>query len=42
MLRNWVPNKTLSNVFDDTMLHLEHNSPNLSFIVCSRDQLKSK
>ena len=31
-------NKTLGNVFDETMIHLEYNSPTLSFIVCSRDQ----
>ena len=30
--------KSLSNVFDDTMIHLGYNSPTLSFIVCSHDQ----
>ena len=29
--------KTLSNVFDDKMIHLEYNSLTVSLIVCSRD-----
>ena len=33
-----IPNKTLSNVFDNTMIHFEYDSPTLSLIVCSRDQ----
>ena len=38
LLRVWIPNKTLSNVFDDTMIHFEYNSLTLIFIVCSHDQ----
>ena len=33
-----IPNKTLSNVFDNTMIYLEYISPSFSFIVCSRDR----
>ena len=27
---NGIPNKTLSNVFDDKMIHLDYDSPTLS------------